>query len=135
MEIKLVLVFVFCACVCFANGCNRSSSGNNNCSGGSCNSGRSLTKYARSQEGNAEKKGQSSKTELQGDLCNFNRYDINLDGVIEKDEVLAIISTSAKTDAVFAVLDLMKDNKAVTRDEFYALVPMFIDECSDSHKE
>ncbi|XP_045185924.2 uncharacterized protein LOC123543920 [Mercenaria mercenaria] len=134
MEVKLVLVFVSCTCVWFANGCNRRSSNNNNCSGGSCNSHRSQTleKIARSQEANAEKSRKSYRAQLQCDLCNFSTYDIDQDGVIEKDELLAI---SAGNDAVLAVLDLMADNKSVMPEEFYALVPMFIAECSDSGKE
>ncbi|XP_045185938.2 uncharacterized protein LOC123543937 [Mercenaria mercenaria] len=122
MEVKLVLALVFCTCVWLSDGYNIDY----------LRASRILEKYAKSLEENAEKKGKSYRAQLQGDLCNFSTYDIDQDGVIEKDELLTI---SAGNDAVLAVLDLMADNKSVMPEEFYALVPMFIPECPDSDQK
>ncbi|XP_053398108.1 uncharacterized protein LOC123545734 [Mercenaria mercenaria] len=86
-------------------------------------------------EGNAEKKGHRYSIKLQDDPCNFNTYDIDMDGIIAKDELLAVLSINDADNTLFALVDLMAEDKVIKRDEFYALVPMFIAECSDSNKE
>ncbi|XP_053374811.1 uncharacterized protein LOC128547111 [Mercenaria mercenaria] len=140
MEVKIVLSLVFCACVWLVNGCNRNSS---DCHGGTIlqcrsnhrRSSRSLDDFAKRTEGNAEKKGHRYSIKLQDDPCNFNTYDIDQDGAIAKDELLAILSINEANDTLFALVDLMAEGRVIKRDEFYALVPMLIAECYDSDKE
>ncbi|KAH3889099.1 hypothetical protein DPMN_013148 [Dreissena polymorpha] len=61
--------------------------------------------------------------------CNFNLYDANRDGVITKEELVAVFGDNTNTTELFQALDIISGDGKVDRDEFHYLMSRTIDGC------
>ncbi|XP_060597251.1 uncharacterized protein LOC132751146 isoform X2 [Ruditapes philippinarum] len=77
---------------------------------------------------------QDDETDIFTDLCNFNTYDIDENGEISLDELLAISGRSDESQRLFLSLDNEKEDGVITLIEFTAAAPMYIKGCKESDK-
>ncbi|XP_045202704.1 uncharacterized protein LOC123556197 [Mercenaria mercenaria] len=101
----IVTAVVLSVCCCIADGCLVRSLAHG-------------VKLVLMNPTNAYKRSVHLDGVIEGDLCNFETYDGDGDGVIVKEEVRSIMRHEVKLDRLFANLDITGDGK-IDEEEFY----------------
>ncbi|XP_060597249.1 uncharacterized protein LOC132751144 [Ruditapes philippinarum] len=78
---------------------------------------------------------QDDETDFFGDPCDFNTYDIDENGEISLDELLAISGNNDESKRLFLSLNNGKEDGVITLSEFTEAAPKYIKECIESDKK